>query len=73
MTTSMSTPLSIELSSTRGQVTVSVLTDVRVDGGLVEGLNERLLRRPGGRVQLEVASNEELTGHRISLVRESER
>ena len=52
----------------RGQVAVSVLTDVRVDGGLVEGLNERLLRRPGGRVQLEVASDEELTGHRVFAV-----
>ena len=68
MTTSMSTPLSIELSSTRGRVTVRVLTDVRVDGGLVEGLDERLLRRPGGGVQLEVASNEELTGHRVFAV-----
>ena len=46
----MQTPSSIELSLTRGQVTVSVLTDVRVDGGLVEGLDERLLRRPSGRV-----------------------
>ena len=52
----------------RGQVAVSVLTDVRVDGGLVEGLDERLLRRPGGGVQLEVASNEELTGHRVFAV-----
>ena len=47
---------------------MSVLTDVRVDGGLVEGLDERLLRRQGGRVQLKVASNKELAGHRVSAV-----
>ena len=47
---------------------MSVLTDIRVDGGLVEGLDERLLRRPSSRVQLEVASDEELAGHCVFVV-----